>query len=47
MDTIKKRLSKDFGYTPTEFEVVDLYRCGELLLTDKEEDSILQYLEKQ
>jgi len=45
MKTIKERLSKEFGYMPTDSEVINLYRCGELILTDKEEDSILEHLD--
>ena len=46
MDTIKKKLSKKLGYNVTDAEVISFYYSGQLSLTDKEENSILKYIEK-
>ena len=44
MNSIKKRLAKQFGYNPSNNEIIHLYRCGELLLSDKEENDIIKYI---
>ena len=36
---------KKYGYTPTIWELHSLYTQGELILTDKQEDEILEYFE--
>lgn len=44
METIRKRLSKKFGYNVTDSEILNDYRNGFLILTDKEENAIIKYL---
>ena len=36
---------KEFGYFPTKFELQTAYTDGTLLLTDNEEDCLIQYFE--
>lgn len=43
MEKFKKDYEKNHGYIPTDDELLSLYRSGQLLLTDKEEDMILKY----
>ncbi len=45
METLRKKLSKKFGYNVSNWEIVNDYRNGFLILTDKEENAILEYLE--
>jgi hypothetical protein len=40
-----KNWIKKYGYTPSVWELHGLYTSGELSLTDKEEDELLQYFE--
>ena len=43
MKTIRKKHLKVYGYEPTDNEILSLYRSGGLLLTDKEENDLLEY----
>jgi hypothetical protein len=43
MNTIRKDFLEQYGYTPDDFELLDLYRCGELILTDKQENELIKY----
>ena len=45
MKTLIKKFKKQFGYTPTNNEIISLYYQGALILTDKEEDAILEMIE--
>lgn len=45
METIKEKLSRRFGYIPSESEIISLYYCGELTLSDREENAILEYID--
>jgi hypothetical protein len=36
---------KNYGYIPNVFELNSLYTQGELLLTDSQEDSLIQWFE--
>jgi len=44
MKKIQKKLSKTIGYLPTNQEIFNWYRNGELELTDKEEKEILKFI---
>jgi hypothetical protein len=43
MKQIKKQHLKDFGYIPTDAEILTMYTNGDMLLTDKQENEILKY----
>lgn len=43
MNTIRKQWLKDFGYSPSDNEILDAYYCGTITLSDKEENSLLEY----
>jgi hypothetical protein len=43
MKNIKKDLIKIYGYLLKDSEVLNLYFQGELLLTDKEENELINY----
>lgn len=40
---IKKEYSKIFGYVPNDSEILYLYQCGELKLTDMQENELIKY----
>jgi len=40
MNTIIKKYVKKYGYTPTIFELFDLYSQGCLILSDAEENAL-------
>ena len=44
MKLLLKRLSKIYGYSVLIEDIIPMYRNGDLLLTDKEENEILKYL---
>jgi hypothetical protein len=47
-NTIKKLIAnyiKKYGYTPSVWGLYDLYACGALSLTDKQENELLKYFE--
>ena len=44
METIKERLAKKLGYMPSDYEIVSMYQSGMLLLTDSEENEIINYI---
>jgi hypothetical protein len=44
MKTIKERLAKKLGYMPSDYEIVSMYQSGMILLTDREEDIIINYI---
>ena len=46
MKTIIKRYLKQFGYNPTLAELQDLYTRGLIRLSDKEENSLINAIEK-
>lgn len=46
MNTIFKKFEKKYGYKPTINELHTLYSMGSLTLTDKEENTIIDYFEK-
>ena len=46
MNSLFKRLEKEWGYVPTLNEVWGLYTSGDLNLSDEEEDSLLIQYEK-
>ena len=43
MKKIRANHKKMYGYNPTDWEILSLYRQGMLLLTDKQEDELLIY----
>jgi len=43
MKAIKKRYQQKYGYSPTDNEVLSLYLSGELTLSDKEENQLIEY----
>jgi hypothetical protein len=43
MQDIKKEYLKIYGYTPTDKEILNLYFQGQLILTDKQENEILNF----
>lgn len=45
LNPIFENYAKEYGYMPTLFELADLYRCGDLLLTDKQEDDLLNAMD--
>jgi hypothetical protein len=47
MNSVIKRLSKQFGYNVSDSEIINLYKCGNLLLSDKEENDIIKYINDQ
>lgn len=46
MEKIINNWVKTWGYTPTESEIINAYRCGELILTYSQEDEILKLIDK-
>lgn len=45
MNTLIKTLSKNYGYLVTIKDIIQMYKSGELLLTDKQENEIIKYLD--
>jgi hypothetical protein len=43
MQEIRNNHLKMYGYIPTDSEILSLYRQGELMLTNNEEDDLLKY----
>jgi len=43
METIKKDYLKRYGYTPADAEILALYTQGQLILTDKQENQLIEY----
>lgn len=43
MQKIRQFYFKNYGYTPTDKEILNFYFNGELKLTDKQENEILKY----
>jgi hypothetical protein len=43
MDSIRKNWLKQYGYTPTDNEILSLYRSGGLTLTDKQENDLTKH----
>jgi hypothetical protein len=40
---IKIKYSKIHGYVPNDSEILYLYQCGELILTDRQENELIKY----
>jgi len=47
MKAIIKKFVKKFGYTPTMYELYQLYNQGTLNLSDNEEDTLIIQFEKE
>ena len=45
MQSIRKKLTKKYGYDLDDFEILALYRQGMLSLTDKQENELLEYFD--
>ena len=45
MKEIIENFKREFGYEPTDSELVSLYQQGELRLTDAQEDALLKHFE--
>lgn len=45
MQTIKEKLSKKYGYLPSDYEVISLYQQGYLKLSNREENEILNRID--
>lgn len=45
MKNLIRKYNLKFGYSPTLYELYSLYTSGSLILSDKEEDVILHYIE--
>lgn len=45
LTTFLRHYQEQYGYVPTNYELVDLYRQGHLLLTDSQEDAIIDIME--
>jgi hypothetical protein len=43
MQNIKKQYQQDFGYIPTDAEILNLYYQGQIVLTDKQENDLIKY----
>jgi hypothetical protein len=43
MRTIKEKWVKTYGYTPTDNEILNAYQCGNIQLTDKEENELIKH----
>ena len=43
MKAIRKEWFKKYGYNPIDSEILYLYQCGDLRLSDKQEDDLLKY----
>ena len=43
MKKLIKQYLKIYGYIPTNTEILSLYRCGNLTLTDKRENEIIKH----
>ena len=41
--TIKKEYSKIYGFVPNDSEILYLYKCSELKLTDMQENELIKY----
>jgi len=41
METIIKNYKEKYGYSPTIFEIYNLYKEGSLSLSDKEENALI------
>jgi len=46
IEIFKNKYAENYGYIPTDAEIVSLYYKGELSLTDEEENAIIKYLLK-
>ena len=44
MEEIKKQFEVKYGYTPTGYEIVSMYLSGQLILNDKQENELINYL---
>ena len=42
----KLKWLNNFGYLPTNDEIINAYHYGYITLTDKEENELINYLEK-
>lgn len=45
MQNIRKKLTELYGYDLDDYEILDLYRQGELYLTDTQENELLEYFD--
>lgn len=45
MKELLKDFEEKFGYKPDSYELISLYRQGELTLTDRQEDDILMLID--
>jgi hypothetical protein len=45
MSQFVENYQKEYGYKPTLFELADLYRSGQLVLNDLQEDDLLSAIE--
>jgi len=43
MQEIKNNYLKTYGYTPGDAEILALYTQGALILTDKQENKLIEY----
>lgn len=43
MNTIKEKWVKKYGYKPTENEILYAYQCGNIELTDEEENKLIKH----
>ena len=46
MKSIIKKYEKKYGYKPTVLEIYNLYKQGYLILTDKEENELINTINK-
>jgi len=46
MKSIIKKYQKKYGYKPTVLEIYNLYKQGYLILTDKEENKLINTINK-
>jgi hypothetical protein len=43
MNEIRKRHEEEYGYRPTDIEILSMYLSGELMLSDKEENDLQKH----
>ena len=43
MELIKKSYLNLYGYVPNDSEILYLYQCGSLILTDAQENEIIKH----
>lgn len=43
MNSIRINFTETYGYIPTDNDILSLYRSGDLILTDSQENDLIKY----